>query len=71
MILSKKYSFSKGIYITLYAQITDLAYTIIHATTDSADNSNTDEISELKRLYNLVETYNDLVEDSICKFINI
>ena len=64
-------TFSKGGYISLFAQTTDSTYSIRYATTDSADNSNTNEISELKRLYNLVETYSDLVEDSVRKFINL
>lgn len=57
-----------GTYVVLYAQTKDSEYSREYASTNS---DNTEEISELKRLYNIVESYSDIVEDSIRKFINL
>lgn len=63
--------FMQDAYVTLYAQTKYSEYSRAYASTCSVEDSNTDEISQLKRLYNLVETYSDIIEDSIRKFINL
>lgn len=55
-------------FLTLYVQTTDSSYSKVYASTEDNDIQIS---SELKRLYNLIDSMDDPVDDSVRNFIDL